>query len=195
MNMKAQKKILILDNYDSFTYNLVQIVEELEIGSIAVKRNDEIEIKDIEVYDYLIFSPGPGLPEDAGVLKEIIETYKGKKKMFGVCLGLQAIGEVFGCSLKNLTSVFHGQQTQMQLTEIYSPIFENITKEFDAGRYHSWVIDKETINDELKVTAIDADREIMAVQHKTFEIFGVQFHPESIMTPDGKKMITNFLNL
>lgn len=187
------KKILIIDNYDSFTYNLVHLVEELVDESITVKRNDEVTLEEIDDYDYLILSPGPGIPDEAGLLKPIIAKYASSKKIFGVCLGLQAIGEVFGSSLKNLSTVFHGIQTDMIVTDRDNLIFEGIETTFTAGRYHSWVIDKDSISDDLRITCEDDQGEIMAIQHKKFDLYAVQFHPESIMTPDGKKMIQNFL--
>jgi anthranilate synthase component 2 len=188
-------KIIIIDNYDSFTYNLVHLVNEIIDGEVSVVRNDQFEMDALEAYDYIILSPGPGVPEEAGLLKEVIRRYATSKKIFGVCLGLQAIGEVFGGNLKNLPKVFHGMKTSMQKTVNYDPILEGIDQYFDAGRYHSWVIDKSTIPNELVITALDNEGEIMAARHSKYQVFGVQFHPESIMTPDGKKMLTNFLNL
>lgn len=188
-------KILVIDNYDSFTYNLVHIINEIIDGEVTVLRNDQFDIKELEAFKYIILSPGPGLPEEAGLLKEVIQTYGSSKKIFGVCLGLQAIGEVFGGQLKNLPKVFHGMKTTMVQTKNVDPIFEGIETSFDAGRYHSWVIDKTTCPDVLLITALDSEGEIMAARHKEYDIYGVQFHPESIMTPDGRKMLTNFLNL
>jgi anthranilate synthase component 2 len=197
-NMKKIKeniKVIIIDNYDSFTYNLVHIVEEILAREITVKRNDEITIKELEEYDKIILSPGPGIPEEAGKLKKIIEELGSKKDILGVCLGLQAIGEVYGCQLKNLEKVYHGISTQMYKTAEHTPVLEGLDTEFTAGRYHSWVIDKDTINDEILITAEDAKGEIMAIQHVNHRVYGVQFHPESIMTPDGHKIIENFLSL
>lgn len=188
------KKILIIDNYDSFTYNLVHLVEEIVDQPITVKRNDEVTIAEIDAYDYIILSPGPGIPDEAGLLKEIIKTYASSKKIFGVCLGLQAIGEVFGSTLKNLASVYHGIQTDMIVTDPENLVFQGIEPTFPAGRYHSWVIDKDHISDDLLVTCVDDLGEIMAIQHKTYNISAVQFHPESIMTPSGKQMVHNFLD-
>jgi len=188
-------KIVVVDNYDSFTYNLVHLINEIIDGEVAVLRNDQFEIDTIEAFDYIILSPGPGLPEEAGLLKDVIRKYGPTKKIFGVCLGLQAIGEVFGGKLKNLPKVFHGMKTTMMQTKNADPIFEGIDQTFEAGRYHSWVINKESCPDDLLITAVDDDGEIMAARHKAFDIYGVQFHPESIMTPDGRKMLTNFLNL
>jgi len=189
------KKVIIIDNYDSFTYNLVHIVEELLGEEVEVVRNDMFELKLLESYDYIILSPGPGLPEEAGLLKEGIQRYGSTKKIFGVCLGLQAIGEVYGAQLRNLDSVLHGQRTIMHQTKSPSPIFKGIPESFYAGRYHSWVIDKESDTSNLIITSVDDDAEIMAVQHKDFQVYGVQFHPESIMTDHGKQMLDNFLSL
>jgi anthranilate synthase component II len=188
-------KIVVVDNYDSFTYNLVHLVNEITGGSVEVKRNDQFELKELEQFDYIILSPGPGLPEEAGLLLEVISTYASSKKIFGVCLGLQAIGIVFGGKLKNLSRVFHGMKTIMHQTDIPDPVFKDIPEKFEAGRYHSWVIDKSTMPDDLLITAVDGDGEIMAARHRSLQVYGVQFHPESIMTPEGKKMLANFLNL
>ena len=189
------KKVIIIDNYDSFTYNLVHIVEELLGEEVSVVRNDQFDIKDLEEYERIILSPGPGIPEEAGLLKEVISTYGPKKKMLGVCLGLQAIGEVYGAELRNLSSVLHGQRTMMYKTEEHSPIFDGVPDSFYAGRYHSWVIDKNSDTSNLVITSVDDEGEIMAAQHNEYDVYGVQFHPESIMTDDGKLMLENFLSL
>jgi len=186
-------KILVVDNYDSFTYNLVQIIEEISKQKPDVIRNNELDIEGIAVYDFIFLSPGPGIPEEAGDLLEVIRRYGPTKKIMGVCLGLQAIGQVYGCQLKNLAKVFHGLQTEMHLTDEKSPIFHDIDPKFQAGRYHSWVIDKDTMVDDLKTTCIDKDGEIMAAEHKDYKVYGVQFHPESILTPIGKDIVANFL--
>lgn len=188
-------KIVVIDNYDSFTYNLVHLINEIIDGEVVVLRNDQFNIEELEAFDYIILSPGPGLPEEAGLLKEVIRTYGSTKKIFGVCLGLQAIGEVYGGELKNLAKVFHGMKTIMIQTENADPIFEGISQSFDAGRYHSWVIDSSSCPEVLSITAVDGEGEIMAARHKEFHVYGVQFHPESIMTPDGRTMLTNFLHL
>ena len=188
-------KIVVVDNYDSFTYNLVHLMNEIIDGEVTVLRNDQFKIEELEAFDYMVLSPGPGLPDEAGLLKEVIRIYGPTKKILGVCLGLQAIGEVFGGKLKNLSKVFHGMKTEMTVTEIYDPIFNGINKKFEAGRYHSWVIDKSTFPSDLLITALDEEGEIMAARHKIYKVYGVQFHPESIMTPDGKTMLTNFLSL
>lgn len=189
------KKVIIIDNYDSFTYNLVHIVEEILQAKVKVVRNDEFDIEEIDTYDYIILSPGPGVPEEAGLLKSVIKKYGSTKKIFGVCLGLQAIGEVYGATLRNLDQVFHGQRTIMHQTSINTPIFEGVPKDFYAGRYHSWVIDKSSDISALEITSLGENGEIMAAHHKDFNVHGVQFHPESIMTDEGKLMIANFLNL
>jgi len=186
-------KIIVIDNYDSFTYNLVHIIQELIGSNVVVKRNDEVTIEELSTYDGIILSPGPGIPEEAGMLKEIISELKGKIPMLGVCLGLQAIGEVYGSSLKNLDKVYHGISTEMYQTDNASPIFTGIETQFEAGRYHSWVIDKETLAPALSITATDEKGEIMAIQDIDNKVYAVQFHPESIMTPEGKLMIENFL--
>ncbi len=189
-----KNKTIIIDNYDSFTYNLVHIVEELTGDKVTVVKNDEVDFDTLHEYSHIILSPGPGIPEEAGDLKKVIEVMAPTKKILGVCLGLQAMGEVFGAKLKNLNDVFHGMRTLMYQTELKSPIFEGIADEFYAGRYHSWVIDNQSDTNSFKINAIDADGEIMAITHNQFQSYGVQFHPESIMTDDGKLMIQNFLN-
>ena len=188
------EKILIIDNYDSFTYNLVQMVDENFNGSYTIKRNDEIDLSEVDEYDGIILSPGPGIPDEAGLLKEIIKTYGPTKKIFGVCLGLQAIGEVYGAKLKNLNKVYHGVKTKMKVVKQPDIIFNDIPHEFEAGRYHSWIVDKEGLPETIEVTCIDDNNEIMAAKHKEYEVRGVQFHPESILTEHGEQMIINFLN-
>ncbi|MFK8007062.1 MAG: aminodeoxychorismate/anthranilate synthase component II [Saprospiraceae bacterium] len=187
-------KILMLDNYDSFTYNLVQYLEEIIDGKIDVFRNDQITLEEVGVYDTIILSPGPGVPKDAGILMEVIKKYATTKNIFGVCLGMQAIGESFGGELANLEKVYHGVQTLIIKTEDDEPIFKDVPTAFEAGRYHSWVVKKENLPDCLEVTAIDKKGIVMAMSHKEYNVRGVQFHPESIMTPDGKTMLRNFIN-
>lgn len=188
-------KTIIIDNYDSFTYNLVQIVNEIQDEEVTVRRNNETTIEEVATFDHIILSPGPGLPEEAGLLKDIIKELGSTHKILGVCLGLQAIGEVYGAKLKNLDRVFHGIQSEFVQSEDISVIFKGVSLIFQAGRYHSWVVDKETISDDLIVTARGEFGEIMAAQHKTHQVYGVQFHPESIMTPEGSKMVENFLKI
>ena len=188
-------KILILDNYDSFTYNLVHMVEDITGEYPTVFRNDEISIEAINEYDLIILSPGPGIPDEAGILKEAIRAYAGKKPIFGVCLGLQAITEVFGGSLENLDSVFHGVATTMDVTKKDAVIYAtNFPEKFDAARYHSWIASLKDFPDELEITAVDEFGDIMSLQHKTFNISAVQFHPESILTPLGEQMVRNFID-
>ncbi len=189
------KKVLIIDNYDSFTYNLVHAVEDIIKQAVTIKKNDKLTIEEIDNYDYLLLSPGPGLPDDAGSLKQIIKTYVGKKKIFGVCLGLQAISEIYGCKLKNLDQVYHGIQSAINLIDLSSPIYKGLNPTIKAGRYHSWVINEETLSDKLKVTAREANGQIMSIEDREQNIFAVQYHPESIMTPDGNTILSNFLSL
>ncbi len=186
-------KILIIDNYDSFTYNLVHMVEDITGEYPAVFRNDEIEISEINAYDLIILSPGPGIPDEAGILKETIKTYAGKKPIFGVCLGLQAITEVFGGSIENMDKVFHGVATTMNITSSEAIIYKDFPAEFEAARYHSWIASKNDFPNELEITSIAESGDIMSLQHKEYNISAVQFHPESILTPTGEKMVRNFI--
>lgn len=186
-------KILVLDNYDSFTYNLVHYVLEIADATVEVFRNDEIKLDAVEKYDVIILSPGPGLPKDAGIMPALLKKYYTQKPILGVCLGHQAIGEAFGGDLHNLTRVYHGLETPVDITEAESKLFADIPTPFMAGRYHSWVVQPSELPAELKVTATAEDGSIMAMQHREFPIYGVQFHPESVMTPYGKKMLANFL--
>ena len=185
-------KILVLDNYDSFTFNLVQYIQEILGRPIDVYRNDAISLDAVEAYDTIILSPGPGVPADAGIMPELIKRYASTKCIFGVCLGQQAIGEAFGAELENLAHVFHGIETPIQVIAD-DPIFQNLPQTFQAGRYHSWVVKKEGFPEDLEITALDEQGAIMALRHKTYNVRGVQFHPESIMTEVGKDMLRNFL--
>ncbi len=187
-------KILILDNYDSFTYNLVHMVEKITGNFPAVFRNDEISIAAVGNYDIIMLSPGPGIPDEAGILKEVIKTYAGKKPIFGVCLGLQAITEVFGGTIINLDEVFHGVATEMRVIDADAIIFKDVSETFLAARYHSWAATDEGFPNELKVTARDEDGLIQAIEHKVYPISAVQFHPESILTDVGEQLVTNFIN-
>lgn len=187
-------KILILDNYDSFTYNLVHMVEDITGNLPDVFRNDEIEVEEIQRYDVIILSPGPGIPDEAGILKEVIATYAGRIPIFGVCLGLQAITEVFGGQIENMGEVFHGVATEMTIIKDDATIFKNIPSKFDAARYHSWIASKENFPSELNITAIDEDGAIQAIEHKEFNVSAVQFHPESILTEVGEQIVRNFIN-
>ncbi|QOD60455.1 aminodeoxychorismate/anthranilate synthase component II [Polaribacter haliotis] len=187
-------KILILDNYDSFTYNLVHMVEKITGNFPAVFRNDEISIADVGNFDIIMLSPGPGIPDEAGILKEVIKTYAGIKPIFGVCLGLQAITEVFGGKIINLDEVFHGVATEMRVTDKNATIFKDVPETFLAARYHSWAATDEGFPEEIQVTARDEDGLIQAIEHKIFPISAVQFHPESILTDVGEQLVTNFIN-
>ncbi len=186
--------ILILDNYDSFTYNLVHLVEKITRKSPTVYRNDEISILEVGNYDMIMLSPGPGIPNEAGILKEVIKTYHKSKPIFGVCLGLQAITEVFGGTIINLDEVFHGVATEMKVTEPKATIFKDMPKKFLAARYHSWSADDKNFPKELIITARDDDNRIQAIEHKELPISAVQFHPESILTEFGDKIVKNFIN-
>ena len=188
---KQFMKILMLDNYDSFTYNLVHIFESLDT-EIDVFRNDKISLEEVDKYDNIVLSPGPGLPEEAGILLPLISEYAESKKILGVCLGHQAIGEVFGCKLVNMNKVDHGKSKNTKVIGD-DRVFRGIPTEFESGRYHSWVLDRDTVELPLQITAVDDDGFVMAVKHKDFDIHGVQFHPESIMTPLGKQMMENWL--
>lgn len=187
------KKIVVIDNYDSFTYNLVHLVKELG-AEVDVMRNDQFQLNDLEPYDKIILSPGPGIPSEAGLLMDVIKTYQGKKPMLGVCLGHQAIGEVFGAKLENLSEVYHGVATPVTLKED-DPLFAGLPKRIEVGRYHSWVVSKEGFPDCLEITAVSDEGQIMALRHKELNIFGIQFHPESVLTPDGKIIMKNWLDM
>lgn len=186
-------KILIIDNYDSFTYNLVHMVEEITGKAPDVFRNDEIPLEVVGEYDLIMLSPGPGIPDEAGILKEVIKEYAGKKPIFGVCLGLQAITEVFGGKIINMDTVFHGVATEMKVVDEDALIFKNLPQSFSAARYHSWIADNLAMPKDLKVTCVDEDGGVMAIEHKDFNISAVQFHPESILTPDGEVMVRSFI--
>ena len=184
-------KIAIIDNYDSFTYNLSHLVKELG-AEVTVLRNDQFQLDELNPYSKLILSPGPGIPSEAGLLLDVIRTYAGRKPILGVCLGHQAIGEVFGAKLENLSHVFHGVATPCHiLTD--DQLFGSIPRDITVGRYHSWVVSKDGLPDCLEVTAESDEGQIMALRHKQLNVRGIQFHPESILTPDGKQMIQNFL--
>lgn len=184
-------KIVIIDNYDSFTYNLSHLVKELG-AEVTVLRNDCFNMEELEKFDKILLSPGPGIPEEAGLLLDVIRTYSGRKPILGVCLGEQAIGEVFGGKLINLKEVYHGIQSKIRITA-NDYIFNGLPEEIPVGRYHSWVVDNDSLPDCLEVTAISAEGYIMAIRHKEYDVRGIQFHPESVLTPDGKKMIENWI--
>lgn len=186
-------KILVLDNYDSFTYNLVHAVHRFTHAELDVFRNDEIAIDEIANYDKILLSPGPGIPDDANVLKPLIKKYAETKSILGVCLGQQAIGEVFGCQLLNTKKVYHGVATQAYILVDDEPLFKGLPKKIEVGRYHSWVVDKKGFSDKLEITAESPEGEIMALRHKIYDVRGVQFHPESVLTPLGEKIIKNWI--
>ena len=185
-------KIVIIDNYDSFTYNLSHLVKELG-AEVSVVRNDEFELEALDAFDKIILSPGPGIPSEAGLLLEVIRHYAGRKPILGVCLGHQAIGEVFGGKLTNLSTVFHGVATEgTQLGNDY--LFDGLPERITMGRYHSWVVDREGWPETLEVTALSDEGQVMALRHREMDIHGIQFHPESVLTPDGRHMLENFIS-
>ena len=188
-------KILVFDNYDSFTYNLVHLVEKITGEKIDVFRNDRIGLADIAVYDKIILSPGPGIPKEAGLLLPLIKEYAASKSILGVCLGHQAIAEAFGGTLVNLTTVYHGVATPVKILNTRSGILKGLGEEIEAGRYHSWIVSDEDLPGVLEVTARDANGYIMGLQHKEFDVQGVQFHPESVLTPDGEQILRNWLDV
>jgi len=185
------KKILVIDNYDSFTYNLVHYINDLGY-EVVVKRNDRLRIEEVDSFDKIVLSPGPGIPEEAGLLKEIIATYAATKSIFGVCLGQQAIAEVFGGSLINLDTVYHGVCSTITIVKD-DPLFKDLPENIEVGRYHSWVVDAH-LPKELIATSFDENGQLMSLRHATYDICAVQFHPESVLTPHGKKIIENWLN-
>ncbi len=186
-------KILVLDNYDSFTYNLVQYLREITEDEVHIFRNDAIDVEAVNNYDCIVLSPGPGIPKNAGNMPAIIKQYKNTKPILGVCLGHQAIGEAFGGTLENLEQVFHGLATDISITDKDEPLYNNLPEKIEVGRYHSWVINKNNFPACLKITSTSPDGAIMSIRHESLPIFGVQYHPESIMTPDGKSILKNFL--
>lgn len=192
-NYNMKKQVLVIDNYDSFVYNLVHYLEDLDC-EVTVKRNDQLRLEEVAAFDKILLSPGPGIPEEAGLLLEIIKTYAPTKSMFGVCLGQQAIGEVFGGTLINLDQVFHGVATSAKQLVVDEPLFKDIPTEFEIGRYHSWVVAPENFPEALEITSVDVNGQIMSLRHKEYDVRGVQFHPESVLTPEGKAMIKNWVN-
>ena len=185
-------KILVFDNYDSFTYNLVHLVKKIIGEKVEVHRNDQIPLEEVEKYDKIILSPGPGIPSEAGLLLPLIKEYAATKSILGVCLGHQAIGQAFGGKLVNLTTVYHGVATPITLSGDNN-LFKDLPGELEVGRYHSWVVSDEEFPDELEITAKDANGFIMALQHRTYDVRGVQFHPESVLTPQGEVILRNWL--
>lgn len=185
-------KILVFDNYDSFTYNLVQMIKEQSNASVDVFRNDEIPLEDVQAYDKILLSPGPGIPSESGLLIPLIKTYAATKSILGVCLGQQAIAEAFGGSLTNLSKVYHGITTPVELIG-NSILFEGLPKTFHVGRYHSWVVNEHDLPKDLIITSKDEDGYIMSLEHTRFDVKGVQYHPESVLTPEGSQIISNWL--
>lgn len=186
------KRVLIIDNYDSFTYNLAHILKELG-AEVIIKRNDQLTLDEVEPFDYILLSPGPGIPEEAGLLLPIIRTYGATKRILGVCLGEQAIGEVYGGTLVNLDEVYHGVESEVRIVAQDS-LFDGLPSTITVGRYHSWVVSSDAFPACLEVTAIDEKtRQIMAIRHREYNVRGIQFHPESVLTPNGKQMILNWL--
>jgi anthranilate synthase component 2 len=185
------KNIVVIDNYDSFTYNLVHYLEDLN-AKVTVYRNDEFELEELEKFDKILLSPGPGIPDEAGLLKAVIQKYASSKSILGICLGQQAIGEVFGGNLINLEKVYHGVSSKVKITK-EDTLFNDLPNEFEVGRYHSWVINTEDFPEVLEITAVDENGEIMSIKHTVYDVKGVQYHPESVLTPNGKKILENWL--
>lgn len=187
-------KVLVIDNYDSFVYNLVHYLEELDC-EVTVLRNDRFDLEEVAQYDKILLSPGPGIPEEAGLLKEVIKHYATTKSILGVCLGQQAIGEVFGGTLENLNDVFHGVATQANILVNDEPLFKGLGNNIEIGRYHSWVISNTHFPEVLEITSTDENGQIMSLRHRLYDVRGVQFHPESVLTPKGKQIIKNWVTL
>jgi anthranilate synthase component II len=187
-------KIMVLDNYDSFTFNLVHALEKISGTHVDVFRNNAVPLETIKAYDKIVLSPGPGIPDEAGILKSLIAAYAPSKSIFGVCLGMQAIGEVFGGTLINLSTVFHGVATRVHVVDKTEVLFKDMPEHFDAGRYHSWIVNRKNLPGCLRITVEDEQGEIMGLSHTTCDVKGVQFHPESILTPLGEKIIAAWLN-
>ncbi len=184
-------RILVIDNYDSFTYNLVHCLKGLGC-EVVVKRNDQLELEEVQEFDKVLLSPGPGIPDEAGLLKEIIASYAPSKSILGICLGQQAIAEVFGGSLENLDKVYHGVSTEIERVVDDEILFEDLPRKMEVGRYHSWVVSNK-LPECLEVTSLDQNGEIMSLRHREHDVRAVQFHPESILTPDGQKMLENWI--
>ena len=184
-------KVLVIDNYDSFTYNLVHYLEDLDC-EVTVKRNDKLTLDEVDAFEKIVLSPGPGIPEEAGLLKAIIKKYAATKCILGVCLGQQAIGEVFGGKLINLDEVYHGVATKVTITVDDESLFNELDKTIEVGRYHSWVVDA-NLPDSLEATSFDVNGQVMSLRHKVYDVKGVQYHPESVLTPNGKQILKNWL--
>lgn len=185
------KKILLIDNYDSFTFNLQHYLEAYDT-QITVWRNDQFDIEEVEAFDAIVISPGPGLPKQAGIIMDVIHQYHQTKPILGICLGMQAIGEYFGSELKNLSQVFHGVSSTISIVEMDEKLFQNLPTNIQVGRYHSWVVNN-PLPENLIITSMDEDKNIMSIKHEFYNVRGVQFHPESILTPHGKEMISNWI--
>lgn len=188
-------KLLVLDNYDSFTYNLVHYFTDLGVEQIEVKRNDEIALEDVDAFTHIVLSPGPGIPSEAGIMPALVKRYSSTKKILGVCLGHQCIGEVFGANLLNLSEPVHGKKSKIKITDPSDILFQGIEENLEIGRYHSWVVDPNNLPKELVVTAVGPLGEIMALRHRELPVYGVQFHPESVLTTSGHKILSNWLTL
>ena len=187
--------ILMIDNYDSFTYNLVHMLETFEGVSVVVKRNNQLSLSDVEPFERIVLSPGPGIPAEAGIMPEIVRTFAETKRILGVCLGHQCIGEIFGGTLLNISEPIHGKATPIEIIDPSEPLFKGLPKRISVGRYHSWVVSTESFpNDDLSITAIDDEGQIMALAHKRLDVRGVQFHPESILTDNGRAILGNFIS-
>jgi anthranilate synthase component 2 len=187
-------RILVFDNYDSFTYNLVHLIKEVSDAVIDVVRNDKLNLEDAAKYDKIVLSPGPGIPSEAGLLLDIIKKYAETKDILGVCLGHQAIAEAFGAKLENLDDVHHGLAENVYKTS-FDPLFEGLDDVFEVGRYHSWIVSRENLPECFEITSVDDQNQIMSLRHKNLRLHGVQFHPESVLTPQGKTIMRNWLNL
>jgi anthranilate synthase component II len=187
-------KILLLDNYDSFTFNLFQLVGE--VGGVVpdVFRNDKIALEDVEKYDKILLSPGPGLPNEAGIMPALVKEFAPRKSILGVCLGHQCIGETFGAGLENMERVCHGFGVETTVTDAKETLFQNVPRNFVSGRYHSWIVSQKNLPEDLQITAIDGENRIMALRHKNYDVRGIQFHPESVLTPEGARIIKNWLD-
>ncbi|WP_299224933.1 aminodeoxychorismate/anthranilate synthase component II [uncultured Psychroserpens sp.] len=184
--------VLVIDNYDSFTYNLVHYLEDLDCN-VTVKRNDKLTLEDVKHFEKIVLSPGPGIPDEAGLLKSIIKTYAATKSILGVCLGQQAIGEVFGGTLVNLDKVYHGVATKVKISVDDEALFKNMDKEIEVGRYHSWVVDAK-LPEQLEATSFDDNGQVMSLRHRIYDVRAVQYHPESVLTPNGKQILENWIN-
>ena len=189
------KKIVVIDNYDSFTYNLVHALNSLTGDRIDVFRNDRVNMDELQSYDLIVLSPGPGIPDEAGSLKEVIARFAPSKRILGVCLGHQAMAEVFGGELENINKVYHGVSTKVKILDTEDYIYKDIPDEFDGGRYHSWIVSKENFPDCFRITAVAENGEIMGMAHKEYDLRGVQYHPESVLTKYGNQIIKNWLKL